>query len=85
MKREEKSVATASAKAKAKAVKTHDRVKTKEVWEAAQARAVAAKRHEEGMQEFVKNVTQRVEERRATKRDGPVTARPDWRGQTTHR
>ncbi len=67
MKREEKRLATASAKAKAKAVKIDNKTKTKDLLEAATARAVAAKKHEEGVQEFVQNLRQRIAERRTTK------------------
>ena len=85
VKREEKRVATAAAKAKAKAVKIDNKKKTKELWEAAKARAVAAKKHEEGMHEFVKNLKQRIAERTTMKTHGPAIARLDWRGQLINR
>ena len=51
------------------------------MWEATQARAAAAKKLEEGMQEFVKNLKGRMAERRTMKRDCPAIAILDWRGQ----
>ncbi len=67
-------------------------MKTKEMWEAAIARSVAAKKHDEGMQEFVKQrvFAQRVAdqgaaERRMRERAGPPIARLDWRGQPINR
>ena len=92
VKREEKKVATTSAKAKAKAVKIDNKMKTKELWEATKARAVATKKHEEGMREFVKQrvfaervAGQGAAERRMMERAGPTIARLDWRGQPIYR
>ena len=76
-------MATASAKAKAKSVKVDNKMKTKELWEAAKASVVAAKKHEEGMQEFVKNLKQSRTERSTI--DGPVIARLEGRGQPIYR
>ena len=85
VKREEKRVSAAAAKANAEGVKIGSEKKTKESWEAAKARAVAAKKHEEGMQELVKNLRQRIAERRTMKRAGPAIARLDWKGQPMYR
>ncbi len=92
VKRKEKRVATASAKAKAKAVNIDNKMKTKELWEASKARAVAAKKHEDGMREFVRqrvfakrDADQGAAERRMRERAGPTLTRADWRGQPVYR
>ncbi len=83
---EEKRVAKASAKAKANAAKIDNKMKTKELWEAAKARAAAANKHEENTQKFVKSSKYRIAERRTMMtRVGPDLARLDWRGQPIYR
>ncbi len=59
------------AKAKAKAVKIDNKMKTKELLEVAKARPAAAKKHEVGMQEFVKNLKQGQQRRGPCKEIAP--------------